>query len=105
MTAVRQVQVHHVERHASRAITRRLGRHYVPAIIAVVRDGTRPVSVILHVNSGGNALAAERELRFRGYQVDHTEYDPFADGHYGVQLRVSPSVLPAARPTAIAGED
>lgn len=103
MTAVRQVQVHHVERHASRAITRRLGRPYAPAIIAVVRDGTHSGSVILHVNSGGNALAAERELRFRGYQVGHTEYDPFADGHYGVQLRVSPSVPPAAQPTAIAG--
>lgn len=103
MTAIRQVQVHHVERHASRAITRRLGRHYAPAIIAVVRDDIHSGSVILHVNSGGNALAAARELRFRGYQVGHTEYAPFAAGHYGVQLRVSPGVPPAAQPTAIAG--
>lgn len=101
MTAVRHVQVHHVERHARRAIARRLGRPHAPAIIAVVRDGTH--SVILHVNSGGNALAAERELRLRGYQVEHTEYDPFAAGHYGVQLRVSPGVPSAAHPTAIAG--
>lgn len=103
MTAVRHVQVHHVERHARRAIARRLGRPHAPAIIAVVRDGTHPGSVILHVNSGGNALAAERELRLRGYQVEHTEYDPFADGHYGVQLRVSPTVPSAAQPIPIAG--
>lgn len=103
MTAVRQVRVHHVERHARRAITRRLGSPCASAIIAVVRDGTRPGSVILHVNSGGNALAAERELRLRGYQVDHTEYDPFTAGHYGVQLRVGPNVPPAAQAAAIDG--
>lgn len=47
--------------------------------------------MILHVNSGGNARAAEIELRHHGYRVQPTDYNPFAPGHYGVQLRVGPT--------------
>lgn len=89
MTEVTQVHARHVERHARRAIARRVG-DATEAIIAVSRDSARPKSVILHVNSGGNARAAASELRNRGYHVEPTDYDPFGPGNYGVQLRVGP---------------
>lgn len=86
--SIRQVQSRHVERHAVEAIARRLGHYVADAVIGSTREegGT----VILHLNSGGNALAAESRLRSLGYRVEPTDYDPYAPGHYGVQLRVSP---------------
>lgn len=76
--------------HALRAIARRLGRADPAAIISVARDEVLPQTVVLHLSSGGNADAASVELRRRGYRVDATPYDPYAPGHYGVQLRVGP---------------
>lgn len=94
MAAVKQVRVRNVEHHARGAISRRIG-YATGAVISVARDEPRPETVILHVNSGGNARAAELELRSRGYQVEPTDYNPFAPGNYGVQLRVSPRIQPA----------
>ncbi|SKS72915.1 Uncharacterised protein [Mycobacteroides abscessus subsp. bolletii] len=89
---IRQVQLWHVERHARSAINRRLGYVERNAVIGLERehDGT----VLLHVNSGGNALAAQSLLQSLGYRVEDTDYDPFAAGNYGVQLRVGPGAPP-----------
>lgn len=89
MTGIKQVRAQNVERHARRAIARRVGCTS-GAVVSVQRDEAKPGSVVLHLNSGGNALAVECELRGRGYSVESTGYDPFAPGNYGVQLRVSP---------------
>lgn len=89
MNAVKRVYVRNVEHHARRAIAQRIGCTS-SAIISVARDESHPESVILHVNSGGNARAAELELRWRGYSVEPTDYNPFAPGHYGVKLRIGP---------------
>ncbi|MFV8227380.1 hypothetical protein [Mycolicibacterium fortuitum] len=90
MKTIKQVHTRNVERHARSAISRRIGCTS-GAIISVARDATATNTVILHVNSGGNARAAEIELRQHGYRVQPTEYNPFAPGHYGVQLRVGPT--------------
>lgn len=90
MKTIKQVHTRNVERHARSAIARRIGCTS-GAIISVARDATATNSVILHVNSGGNARAAEVELRHHGYRVHRTDYNPFAPGHYGVQLRVAPT--------------
>ncbi len=83
MSKIKQVQLRHVERHARKAIGNRLGYGAREAVITVAREerGT----VMLHVNSGGNAIAAEQRLRSRGYRV---EYKPHVPGVYGVQLLV-----------------
>ncbi len=94
--AIKQVQVRNVEQHARCAIARRTGCT-TSSIISVARDEARPDDVILHVNSGGNALAAESELRSRGYGVEPTDYNPFAPGNYGVKLRVSPGQMIGSR--------
>ncbi len=93
MAAIRQVRVCNVEHYARGAISRRIG-YSAGAVISVARDESRPESVVLHVNSGGNARAAELELRSRGYRVEPTDYDPFAAGNYGVQLRIGPKSQP-----------
>lgn len=90
MKAIKQVHTRNVESHARSAIARRIGCTS-GAIISVERDVAATPTVILHVNSGGNARAAEIELRNHGYRVQPTEYNPFAPGHYGVQLRVGPT--------------
>lgn len=89
MAQVRQVHRRYVERHARRAINCRVGYNASEAVLGIAREtgGT----VILHVNSGGNALAVQQRLRTLGYQVESTDYDPFAKGNYGVQLRVGPN--------------
>lgn len=87
--AIKQVHVRHVEGHARSAIARRIGCTS-GTNISVSRDGSRRECVILHVNSGGNARAAEMELQYRGYLVESTDYKPFAPGNYGLQLRVGP---------------
>lgn len=89
---IRQVQLWHVERHARSAINRRLGYVEQNAVIGLEREAGG--TVILHVNSGGNALAAKFLLQSLGYCVEDTDYDPFAAGHYGVQLRVGPGAPP-----------
>lgn len=94
MPTIKQVHTRHVERHASGAIARRIGCT-TNAILSVKRDSSHPDSVILHVNSAGNAREAEQELRYRGYRVSPTDYNPFAPGNYGVQLRVGPKQQPA----------
>lgn len=88
-TGIRQVRPSNVERHARRAIARRIGCAG-DAVVSVQRDEAKPGSVVLHLNSGGNALAAACELRIRGYSVEPAGYDAFAPGNYGAQLRVSP---------------
>ncbi len=90
MEPIRQVHTRHVERHAAEAVAQRLGRRADEAVIGSTRD--KSGSVVLHLNSGGNALAAQSRLLALGYRVESTDYDPFAAGHYGVQLRVSPGV-------------
>lgn len=81
---ISQVQVRHVEQRARRAINRRLGCTAGQAVISVERDGN---SVLLHVNSGGNAIACEGALRDAGYRV---EVGPAVS--YGVMLRVLPAI-------------
>lgn len=86
------VRVYDVRRRAERAITERLRYHAPDAIISADYDlseaGRDFQAVILHVNSGDNAIACHDALRRAGYTVEETDYDPFAPGHYGVQLRV-----------------
>jgi hypothetical protein len=45
--------------------------------------------MILHVNSGGNAHAVSHALRREGFEVEGTDYNGFAPGNYGVQIRVT----------------
>lgn len=92
---IRQVHVRHVERRAWRAIADRLGT--APrggGVIACHRDPGEPAAVLLHVNSGGNAVAVTDALTEAGYTVEQTSYDPWARGNYGVQLRVAPTAPP-----------
>lgn len=85
---IRQVQRRHVENHAAAAVAQRLGHHMADAILASTREDSG--AVLLHLNSGGNATAAESHLRALGYRVEPTDYNSYAAGHYGVKLRVSP---------------
>lgn len=89
MQPVRQVQIHHVRRHAQRTIKRRLGCDRNPADRA---------AVLLHVNSGGNVIAAENALVPAAYTVTDTGYDPWATGNYDVQLCVRPHTDTGPRP-------
>lgn len=89
---VRQVQRCHVERHAAAAIAQRHGRHMPDAVLGSAREDCG--AVILHLNSGGNAAAAEAWLRALGYRVEPTDYDPYASGHYGVKLCIRPGQPP-----------
>jgi hypothetical protein len=86
--AISQAQVHHIEQLARRAIARRLGYAADHAVFSVERDGE---GALLHVNSGGNALAAQSVLGAAGYRVEDTDYDPFAPCNHGVVMRVLPT--------------
>jgi hypothetical protein len=91
---IRQVQVRAVERHARRAIARRLGHPDDRALISVKRDSDRPGTAIIHVNSGGNAIACETALRDAGYRVDAGwgfPTDPTLRADYGAKIRVAPA--------------
>lgn len=88
MQVIKQVQRRAVERRATQAITRRLRYAAPQAIRSVVRDPKRPRTVLLHVNSGGNALACAPALRAAGYSVEDLGSAPAG---YGVLLRVGPS--------------
>lgn len=85
---IRVVQRHHVKRRAWRAIGRRLGYAAPNAIISINRDTDRPGAVLLHLNSGGNAIAVSTALRDAGYQVQDGPPHP---SRYGVQLLVLPA--------------
>lgn len=92
---VRQVQSRHVERHVAEAISQRLGHHAADAVIGLTREAGG--SVILHLNSGGNACVVEARLRALGYCVEPTDYDSYGPGRYGVKLRVSPGDSSSSR--------
>ena len=91
MQVIEQVTVRpsDVERRTRSAVFRRLGYAEPRAVISITYDPDRPGAVLLHVNSGGNALACEPELRGAGYAV---EPGGAAPGHYGVLLRVTSAV-------------
>lgn len=78
-----RLDIRHLRNHAVRAITERLGYRAPDALRAVERDGD---TVIIRVNSGGNALAIEPYLRQRGYRAEYAGGNP--DG-YGCAVRVS----------------
>lgn len=69
------------------AIGQRLGRPQPDALLSVARESGG--TVLVHLNSAGNALAVEAHLRSRGYRVTETDYDPYQPGNFGVQIRVS----------------
>lgn len=81
------VQAHNVRRHAARAIAERLRYDAPEAIISCDRDPDTAGAVLLHVNSGGNAIECENALRSAGYRVEPGGPPP---GEYGVRLRVLP---------------
>lgn len=95
--ARRRVQTRYVRRIAARAIADRLGVGAAGTIIDCDRDPQDTRAVILHVNSGGNALTAEYALRNDGYGVDPVPY--FG---YGMQLRIfAPDHWLAKRPEPV----
>lgn len=79
----RRLNTAHIERHCRRAITARLGYHAPEAVRAVTRDGG---TVVVHLNSGGNALEAQSYLRQRGYAAELG--GDTSDG-YGCAVRVT----------------
>lgn len=92
--SIRRVQPHQVERWARQAIGQRLGHPAGNAVIAVTRDPERLDTVVLHVNSGGNALECSRALRAAGYQIEASwdrPDDATLASTYGAKLRVAPS--------------
>lgn len=77
-----RLDTRHLANHAHRAITRRL-RYSAPyALLAVDREAD---SVLLRLNSGGNALAVEAYLRGRGYRAEYAGTNP---GGYGCSVKV-----------------
>jgi hypothetical protein len=84
-----RLRIQKVRKVAASAIFDRIKYHAPEAIIDVFANpADNGQSMVLHVNSGGNAIACEEALRREGFQVGRTGYDPYAPGHYGVQLRV-----------------
>ncbi|WP_432156818.1 hypothetical protein [Streptomyces sp. bgisy153] len=75
----------HVEQLAQEAIAERLGHPADDAVISVTADPDQAEAVILHVNSGGNALACTALFNRIGYQHVALPAEP---GQYGVRLRV-----------------
>jgi hypothetical protein len=80
---IRRLDTRHLARHARKAIRERLGYPAPDALLAVERDGK---SVILRLNSGGNAIAVETRLRERGYLAEDAGGNP---GGYGCAVRVT----------------
>lgn len=78
----RRLDLRHLRRHAVRAIADRLKYAAPCALLAVERDGD---SVVLRLNSGGNALAVQSWLSLRGYRAEYAGGNP--DG-YGCAVRV-----------------
>lgn len=79
---VSRLDSRHIGNHAREAVARRLGSPMPEAVRAVERHGT---SVIVRLNSGGNALAVEQYLSERGYRTEDVGGNP--DG-YGCAVRV-----------------
>lgn len=94
MPSIKQVQTRAVRRHATRAVRKRLGYPAGNAVISVERDPDHRSAVVLHVNSGGNALACATGLRYAGYRVepawDHPD-DAALSTTYGVKMRILPT--------------
>ena len=88
-TGQMSAQVADVERRTRSAIFARLGHAEPRAVISLADDPARPGSVLLHVNSGGNALACEEALAGAGYAVDPGAAAP---GRHGVLLRATPAL-------------
>jgi hypothetical protein len=80
---IRRLDTRHIARHARKAIRERLHYPAPDALLSVERDGK---SVILRLNSGGNALAVEAYLRQRGYRSEAAGGNP---GGYGCAVRVA----------------
>lgn len=80
---ITQLNTRHLARHARKAIQERLRHRAAYALRAVERDGG---SVVLRLNSGGNALAVESYLRRHGYRAEYAGGNP--DG-YGCAVRVT----------------
>lgn len=70
---------------AERAIADRLGHPMSEAVIEVRADAGDDDAVVLHVNSGGNAIVCEEALMRAGYEVI-----PIPTPAYGVLLGVRP---------------
>jgi hypothetical protein len=81
-TSIRVVQRHHVHHHVHRAIGQRLGRPALGAVLAVDRAPERPNSVVLHVDSGGNALACRTALIRSGYRCEDATEQIAAEDAY-----------------------
>ncbi|WP_293003344.1 hypothetical protein [Mycobacterium sp.] len=81
-----QVQLRHVKHHVQHAISARRCSA-TEGLISAERDPEHLAAVLVHVNSGGNAAAAETYLTRRGYLVERAA-DQQASGTYGVQLRI-----------------
>lgn len=82
MTTPRQLNTRHLARHARNAIRDRLKYRADYALLFVERV---PGAVILRLNSGGNSLAVESWLNFRGYKATYAGGNP---GGYGCAVRV-----------------
>lgn len=94
MTVVKlRVQTRYVRRAAARAIADRL-RNGVDGIVSCERDPAKPSTVLLHLNSGGNGIAAEQALLAEGY---HVVWDVLGRT-YGVLLHVGPAIALTPRP-------
>jgi hypothetical protein len=78
-----ELTVEGIERIARAAIRERLRNAAAESAILDVSPGGPPNTVLLHVNSGGNALAAEDALTAAGYLVESRSAD------YGVVLGVA----------------
>lgn len=87
---IKRVDARHIKHHVEQAISR---RRCSPAegLISVQRDPAHPASVLVHVNSGGNAAAAVHALTQRGYRVERTNTEAHAGEDYGVRLHVCAS--------------
>jgi hypothetical protein len=83
-----RLRIQKVRKVATRAIFDRLKYHAPEAVIDVFPDPQASGAIILHVNSGGNALACEVALQREGFRVEPNGYDGYAPGNYGAQRRV-----------------
>lgn len=96
--AIRRLDSRHVAAHARKAIAGRLRHPAAEALRAVERDGA---TIVLRLNSGGNALEVADYLRQRGYRAEHIGANP--DG-YGCAVRVALRAGSATEAATAAGE-
>lgn len=80
-----------IRRLTTAAISERLGHDGGQYVIGVDQDAAQPGTLILHVNSGGNSLAAEPALNRHGYRCELLDSrPPSANAVAGVRIRVRP---------------